>query len=201
MVRSTSLRDAYHSLSSLWRLHRRPIRNYISVAKCRCADCSGPAHRALHVRSCRRLRNRSRCNRWGTRHASHPLGVPQLAAIAQRRGVHSSSIAGRPVVPPVISTSNSEPTALGAWWSTAPAVIAHLWSGAAASATHPRSLRSDERSGVGNGRNGRRAAPQLHVPGDAGQWPFGAGDDCGQDAQIQDSRIGGRSSDARLVAI
>jgi len=33
-----------------------------------------------------------------------PLGIPQLAAIAQRRGVHSSSMRAGTFVPPVINT-------------------------------------------------------------------------------------------------
>src|SRR6266853_3292635 len=114
----------------------------------------------------------------------------QLAAIAPRRGVPSLSIAGRHVAPPVTTISNSAPIGWAAWWSTAPAAIARLWSGAAAVAKRPRSRRTEQRSGVGNRGNGRRAAPQLHVSRDAGQWTLRPGDDCGQDAEVSDSGAG-----------
>ena len=77
MVRPASLGDAYHPLSSLRRLYRRPSGHDVSHARRRHA-ASHPAQRAVSLRTSRAVR---RC-RTGTvvgRGASHSLRVAELA--------------------------------------------------------------------------------------------------------------------------
>src|SRR6266851_4721516 len=200
IVQSATLGHGY-SLPSLRRIHRQPGGHHVPGAVGDHA-AGGAAQRVVQLCSRAPVRAQAqnrRAHPAGT--ASPQIGVAQLAAIAQRRGVRSSSIAGRRAALPVTSISNSEPIALAAWWSTAPAAIARLWSGAAASAKRPRSPRSDQRSRTGNRGNGRGAATQLHVPRDARQRAFRAGHDCRQNAQVSDQGTGGRQSDTRLVAL